>query len=55
MESTSLQPVSKFKKTIKHIKRDRQLLIILLPCIIFYAIFRYGPMFGIEGSSKAHG
>lgn len=55
MESTSIQPVSKFKKTIKHIKRDRQLLILLLPCIIFYAIFRYGPMLGIVMAFQKYG
>lgn len=38
---------SGLKGTIAHIKRDRQLLILFLPCIIFYAIFRYGPMYGI--------
>lgn len=33
--------------TFAHIRKDRQLLILLLPCIIFYAIFRYGPMYGV--------
>lgn len=38
---------SKLLQIAKHIKKDRQLLIIFLPCMIFYAIFRYGPMYGI--------
>lgn len=29
------------------IKRDRQLLILLAPGILFYLVFRYGPMFGL--------
>ncbi|WP_207208013.1 ABC transporter permease [Xylanivirga thermophila] len=32
---------------IKHLKRDWQLLLILLPGMLFYIIFRYGPMYGI--------
>lgn len=32
---------------LAHMKRDRQLLILFLPCIIFYTIFRYGPMYGV--------
>ncbi|EPY09057.1 binding-protein-dependent transport systems inner membrane component [Paenibacillus alvei TS-15] len=31
----------------KHIKRDKQLLVLFIPCILFYAIFRYGPMYGL--------
>lgn len=31
----------------KKFKQSRQLLLIFLPCAIFYAIFRYGPMFGL--------
>ncbi|GAB6928440.1 sugar ABC transporter permease [Paenibacillus sp. JCM 10914] len=31
----------------RHIKRDRQLLILLIPCLIFYLIFRYGPLYGM--------
>lgn len=34
-------------KTGKHIKRDRQLLILFIPCIIFYLLFRYGPLYGL--------
>lgn len=31
----------------KHIRRDRQLLLLLMPCLIFYIIFRYGPIYGM--------
>ncbi|WP_127584168.1 ABC transporter permease [Paenibacillus koleovorans] len=31
----------------RHIKRDRQLLLLFLPCIVFYILFRYGPLYGI--------
>lgn len=41
------KPQSKMRQIFKHMKRDRQLLIIFLPCILFYAIFRYGPMYGL--------
>lgn len=37
----------KLKQTGKHIVRDRQLLIIFIPCIIFYLLFRYGPLYGL--------
>ncbi|WP_239635283.1 ABC transporter permease subunit [Paenibacillus sp. H1-7] len=32
---------------IKHIKRDRQLLLLFIPCILFYVLFRYGPLYGL--------
>lgn len=38
---------SAIARIFKHIKRDRQLLVIFLPCILFYGIFRYGPMYGL--------
>lgn len=31
----------------RHIKKDRQLLLIFIPCIIFYILFRYGPIYGL--------
>ncbi|MCJ8009084.1 ABC transporter permease [Lederbergia wuyishanensis] len=31
----------------RHIKRDRQLLLLFIPCIVFFALFRYGPMYGL--------
>nr|WP_231571209.1 ABC transporter permease subunit [Paenibacillus sp. VKM B-2647] len=30
-----------------HIKKDRQLLILFIPCMIFYVLFRYGPLYGL--------
>lgn len=35
------------KKLIKNIKRDRMLLLIILPGVIYFAVFCYGPMYGI--------
>lgn len=32
---------------LRHLKRDRQLLILFIPCLVFYALFRYGPMYGM--------
>lgn len=34
-------------RTLKHMRRDKQLLILFLPCLIFYIIFRYGPLYGL--------
>ncbi|WP_224722318.1 ABC transporter permease [Paenibacillus vietnamensis] len=31
----------------KHIKRDKQLLLLFIPCILFYLLFRYGPLYGL--------
>ncbi|NMO96411.1 ABC transporter permease [Paenibacillus lemnae] len=31
----------------QHMKRDRQLLILFIPCFLFYLIFRYGPLYGL--------
>jgi len=31
----------------QHIKRDRELLLIFIPCLVFYAVFRYGPIYGM--------
>ncbi|WP_419874845.1 ABC transporter permease [Candidatus Pristimantibacillus sp. PTI5] len=38
---------SRFEATWKHIKRDKQLLILFIPCIVFYLLFRYGPLYGL--------
>jgi len=38
---------SRLQATWKHMKRDRQLLILFIPCIIFYLLFRYGPLYGL--------
>lgn len=40
---------------LKHIKKDRQLLILFLPCLVFYIVFRYGPMYGIIIAFKDYG
>ena len=37
----------KKNKVWEHLKKDKQLLIMFLPCLVFYIIFRYGPMYGI--------
>ncbi|MFE5321166.1 ABC transporter permease [Paenibacillus sp. NPDC056579] len=38
---------SRWSAIIKHIKRDRQLLLLFIPCILFYVLFRYGPLYGL--------
>ncbi|MBS4220214.1 sugar ABC transporter permease [Bacillus sp. FJAT-49711] len=38
---------SHWVSAFNHIKRDRQLLLLFIPCILFFAIFRYGPMYGL--------
>lgn len=35
------------RNLIKYIKRDRMLLLIILPGVIYFAVFCYGPMYGI--------
>lgn len=40
-------PPSRWVSALRHIKRDRQLLILFIPCILFFIIFRYGPMYGL--------
>lgn len=36
-----------FFDTLNHIKRDRQLLILFIPAIVFFILFRYGPLYGL--------
>lgn len=38
---------SRLSAAFKHMRRDRQLLILFIPCIIFYVLFRYGPLYGL--------
>ncbi|MDF2670265.1 MAG: sugar transporter permease [Paenibacillus sp.] len=38
---------SRLKAILQHIYRDRQLLILFIPCIVFYILFRYGPIYGL--------
>jgi putative aldouronate transport system permease protein len=40
-------PKSRISNTWTHIKRDRQLLILFIPCIVFFILFRYGPLYGL--------
>lgn len=43
------------KKTLwQRIRRDHQLLILLIPGLLFYAVFRYGPMYGIVIAFKKY-
>jgi ABC-type polysaccharide transport system, permease component len=44
----------KIAKILKHFIKDRQLLVIFLPCIIFYILFRYGPMYGVIVAFKKY-
>ncbi|OXL83372.1 sugar ABC transporter permease [Paenibacillus sp. SSG-1] len=37
----------RLNETLKHIRRDRELLLLFIPCILFYIIFRYGPLYGL--------
>lgn len=43
----NISSLSKLRVLGKHIIRDRQLLIIFIPAIIFYLLFRYGPLYGL--------
>lgn len=45
--SNKKRPKKGLSATLAHMKRDRQLLILFIPCFLFYLIFRYGPMFGL--------
>lgn len=45
---------TKKKSLWQRILRDHQLLILLLPGLLFYAIFRYGPMYGIVIAFKKY-
>lgn len=38
---------SRLVRILQHIKRDRQLLILFIPCLVFYALFKYGPLYGM--------
>lgn len=38
---------SKLAAVFRHLRQDRQLLVLFLPCMIFYALFRYGPLYGM--------
>ncbi|UUZ86169.1 ABC transporter permease subunit [Paenibacillus sp. P26] len=38
---------TRLASVLRHMKRDRQLLILFLPCIVFFILFRYGPLYGL--------
>lgn len=38
---------SRLKASVRHFKKDWQLTLMFLPCIAFFVIFRYGPMYGL--------
>lgn len=44
--------ISWLSDSLRHMKRDRQLLILLIPCIVFYIVFRYGPIYGVTIAFK---
>ncbi|MGI2294324.1 ABC transporter permease [Paenibacillus sp. GXUN7292] len=39
--------MARLRNAFKHAARDKQLLLIFLPCLAFYIIFRYGPLYGL--------
>lgn len=41
------KPLTRMAATFAHIRRDKQLLILFIPCLLFYLIFRYGPLYGL--------
>lgn len=43
---------SSTKKILKSLKKNYQLYIFLLPAILYFAIFQYGPMYGIQIAFK---
>ncbi|WNQ11228.1 ABC transporter permease subunit [Paenibacillus aurantius] len=46
-ELTRQKNPSRLSSVWRHIKQDRQLLILFLPCIVFFILFRYGPIYGL--------
>lgn len=38
---------SRWSEIWRHFVRDRHLLIMFIPCIVFYILFRYGPLYGM--------
>ncbi|MGE7825676.1 ABC transporter permease [Paenibacillus sp. NPDC093718] len=51
MSASETQPSrakpSWFLSQLQNMKRDRQFLLMLLPCIVFFILFRYGPIYGL--------
>lgn len=54
LHSKTIEPVkqSKFKSMLKSVRRNWQLYLFLLPAFIFFAIFHYVPMYGIQIAFK---
>lgn len=50
----STRNLTLLSRTLKQIKKDRQLLIIFLPCLVYYIIFRYGPIYGLVIAFKEY-
>ncbi len=55
MAKVSSTVVVKKKSLAKRIAEDWQLILLALPGIIFYLVFRYGPMYGIQIAFKDYG
>lgn len=54
MPNTNAEPIqpapksdSRWHSIWNHIKKDRQLLILFIPAIVFYILFKYGPIYGL--------
>lgn len=43
----SIKKRSRWDSMWRHIKQDKQLLLLFIPCIVFFIIFRYGPIYGL--------
>lgn len=39
--------LSRMASAFAHMRKDKQLLILFIPCFLFYLIFRYGPLYGV--------
>jgi len=61
MKETVIKKSTKVKAVINHdsllykVRRDWQLLLMLLPGLLFYLVFRYGPMYGVSIAFKDYG
>ncbi|MCQ6563192.1 ABC transporter permease [Paenibacillus mendelii] len=47
VQASSRSSRGRIVSVFRHMRRDRQLLILFIPCLLFYAIFRYGPLYGM--------
>lgn len=53
-DGKNMDLLSRIEVGYEHLKRDRHLLVILLPTLVFYIIFRYGPIYGIAIAFKKY-